>query len=1036
MLFLRRRSYSTAVLMLLITVLSFGSVQAQTLLDDFNNSGTWTGSGGTYLGTLWRQYDNTRFNGRTTFGNPATAGTEGSTNFIRLRADSTGGTGNRLFFGAEMNTIAYYQPQVGRYIDWQARVRFLSADGSSLSGVVSAFWAYQDADVPNTNIRESDEIDAEFVGKLPENKTQHELHTTTFNDWEVYNSGPDNGKPVVHQDNWYNDLVHFNTQRQPYPSGLTFANWFWVRIRWHRQPNVTLTINGTPTSVPVYQVTWFLSPNTSTTPPAESAYTRVHSTTDAVPDEQMQLKLNIWVPDSSWGEAYDSTLAAGTTPLKSFYFDVDKVYADTVTPADATPPTVTLNASPVHTWSYASVTSISGTASDASGIAEVRCQLMRLQNAAGQSVREWWDGSGWPGKPVGLLATGTSNWTWSLPANLPDGRYGFFAIARDGAGNLSPLQTAYTGTSSTSQFRNATQFYFEIDTTPPAVAITQPASGGVYPSLAQATGTVSDRVGLPSNGVQVRLQRSSDSLFWNGSSWVGGPVDLTAAGTFVPNTSSSWSYALPSLAQGSYTFSIQASDWRGNLSAWTSRAFTITALSITVSTPQSGGSYWPSTLRQATGSTTGSVQTVHGILQRISDGQYWNGTGWQATWAQPLASGTANWTWNFPPASMLTTGQYYFYARAYDAAGNEVLTREHYITINNTTTFTVDKPLAGQTYWPSQIEFASGTITGDIIRINTTLQRISDGLFWNGSGWVVGEYKFIDATAFAGTQPWSWRMPRTQMAPGLYRFVMQPQDTAGNAPLIERDFNYNPAPTLVVNRPLKDNFYLSNQLPSATGTISGEIWRMNYQLQRSDNGWCWNSTTGAWVAGGFTNVVDINPNWVGTKNWEWGFPTLAPGGYWFFVQPQDTSGRAPYAHHFFTVTSGTGAAASPEDGDTLAGEPIDGEPVGDPADSLSPVVLSQGAAARDGDKDGGEVLVTLKFTGPLDAQWAQASPSLWMVNDGAVVPLEVLCTGDTVILRLPGAALPPDEPLRVWWRGALDASGRILAPGEWSTTTP
>lgn len=642
---------------------------------------------------------------------------------------------------------------------------------------------------------------------------------TNWNDWIIDNFGT----PEQRARYAYEDGVHYSSQRAQV-SGLSPTQWHWVRFRWmHLQGDV-------------FQMEWYVNTGMGSTPPA-SWGAPIRRTRDACPDESQQMHFNIWTPDSSWPDAYSASLTPGT-PQRIFALDVDKVYTNTATlSGDTTSPSVTVTR-PQSGYSYHPslnpLTQATGTTSDAggSGLSEVLVRLIRYDTGQQWNGSAWVYGDEFYSNAIYLPAStsnGWANWSFTMPpaSQMPDGKYGLRALARDNAGNMSASH-AYDVLSP--QFSG----YFYIDTTPPTVAITQPVYNGSYSSLAQATGTAADNVGISSTppGVQLRLQRGSDSLYWNGSSWVSGPIDLTATGT------TSWSYTLPSLATGSYTFSVRARDYVGNWSAWTSRAFSITALSITVSTPQHGGSYWPSTLRQATGSTTGNVSTVHGILQRISDAKFWNGTGWQAGWAQPLASGTTNWTWNFPPAASLPTGQYYFYARAYDVAGNEVLTGEHYITINNTTTFTVDKPVGGTTYWPSQIEFASGTITGDIIRINTTLQRISDGLFWNGSSWVAGQYTFIDETDFAGTRTWQWPMPRAQMAPGGYRFFMQPQDTAGNAPFIERDFNYNPAPTLVVNRPLYNGAYTSSQIPSATGTITGEIWRMNYQLQRAGDGWC------------------------------------------------------------------------------------------------------------------------------------------------------------------------------------------------------
>jgi hypothetical protein len=102
------------------------------------------------------------------------------------------------------------------------------------------------------------------------------------------------------------------------------------------------------------------------------------------------------------------------------------------TTGDTVTPLISVS-TPVHTWSYTALTSARGTASDSggSGLKEVSGRLMRYVDNA------YWNGTTWTASAVETPANGTTNWTWAMPANLPDGRYAFRATARDNASNTT-----------------------------------------------------------------------------------------------------------------------------------------------------------------------------------------------------------------------------------------------------------------------------------------------------------------------------------------------------------------------------------------------------------------------------------------------------------------------------------------------------------------------------------------------------------------------------------------------------------------------
>lgn len=222
---------------------------------------------------------------------------------------------------------------------------------------------------------------------------------------------------------------------------------------------------------------------------------------------------------------------------------------------DTVAPTVKVT-TPVNTYSYHSLTQAGGTATDSGpGITRVTVRLFRY------SDNTYWNGSAWTATGTELPASGTTNWTFNLPA-LADGHYYVQSIARDFVGNagVSPV----------------TQFY--IDNVAPKITISAPVNNASYSSLTAATGTAID-VGPAVAWVRGVLIRKSNNTYWNGSTWVSSYTQVAATGT------ANWSYKIPALTAGGYSFQAVSSDYVGNTSYSAPVSFTITtSASVTTST--------------------------------------------------------------------------------------------------------------------------------------------------------------------------------------------------------------------------------------------------------------------------------------------------------------------------------------------------------------------------------------------------------------------------------------------------------------------
>lgn len=158
----------------------------------------------------------------------------------------------------------------------------------------------------------------------------------------------------------------------------------------------------------------------------------------------------MWAPNSTWTVASDAALQPTSDPARNafYHFDVDYVKVITINANGTSPPPPTSGTSPpppadtiapgvavstpIHTYSYRSLSSATGTASDTggSGLKEVRGRLQRLSDGL------YWSGSAWVSALSEPVANGTTSWTFPFP-RLANGKYSYQAIAVDWVGNTA-----------------------------------------------------------------------------------------------------------------------------------------------------------------------------------------------------------------------------------------------------------------------------------------------------------------------------------------------------------------------------------------------------------------------------------------------------------------------------------------------------------------------------------------------------------------------------------------------------------------------
>ena len=350
--------------------------------------------------------------------------------------------------------------------------------------------------------------------------------------------------------------------------------------------------------------------------------------------------------------------------------------------ADSTPPVVSV-ATPTQKQllGTAAFTSITGSATDASGVTQVVVKLFRTRGG----INHYWSGTSFGSAqlqlPAVVASPGATNTTWSfavtpaLRALLDEGEYVAYAYGRDGANNGS----------------SAVARLFTLDGIAPVVSIATPTVSQRFSptSFVSVSGSASDSGGVAQVLITLSRTRNSVTTFWNGTSFGASPVQIPVFLSAAGANNTNWSYSIPNalrsqLDNGAYSLDAFARDRAGNLSQANNRAFLIDSLAplVTVATPTHKQLLTQPAFTSITGSATddAGVSQVVVKLYRTRGGvtSYWNGTSFGSTQVQLPAvlanPGATSTTWEFPVTTalrgQLDGGEYVAYAYGRDALNN------------------------------------------------------------------------------------------------------------------------------------------------------------------------------------------------------------------------------------------------------------------------------------------------------------------------------------------------------------------------------
>jgi len=449
------------------------------------------------------------------------------------------------------------------------------------------------------------------------------------------------------------------------------------------------------------------------------------------------------------------------------------------------------------------------------------------------------------------------------------------------------------------------------DTTAPTSTISFPSAGAFYNATGYTAGCTAgtDEVcgsaadsGSPSSGVnkvQVAIQRSSDSLYWNGSTWVAGISWNDASGT----TSWSYAFAVGNLTNGAaYTVSSRATDNAVNVQTTPdTKSFTFdsTAPSVTLTSVNGSARTFPYLTNVNVTSVGGACTTGDGAVSVT--------LGVNPTTPATATCSSGTWTLTLTTA-LSTDGAYSFAASQTDAAGN--------VGSSGTKTVTIDKT-------PPTVTITSVNATTRTFPYTTNINVTSMGGACTTSDGVVsvtlGGSPTTPATATCSSSAWTLTLTTALSTEGTYTFVASQTDAAGN-----------------VGSSASSSVTIDKTLPSVTLTsVNGSARTFPYLTNvnvTSVGGAC---TTGD---GAVSVTLGVNPTTPATATcsagaWTLTFTTAlsADGAYSFGASQTDAAGNvgssgsksvtidktSPTASSIDTASAGA-TAGRPDNPDTIS----------------------------------------------------------------------------------------------------------------------
>lgn len=500
---------------------------------------------------------------------------------------------------------------------------------------------------------------------------------------------------------------------------------------------------------------------------------------------------------------------------------------------------------------------ITGTASDAtSAVAQVDIRIQRSSDS------QYYNGSGWQASPVWLPALGTTAWAYSFtPSDTVT-----YTVESRATDNAGLVETTYgTGT-------------IAFDSTLPTSDV---GTDGYYRTATWTgaiTGTASD-VGSGVDYVEITLRRTNDGLYYNGSGWQGSAVWLLASGA------ENWSYAFAPTPGVTYEAHSRATDSVGNQQTAYGAGSFMLDVGLPTSAVETDGYYgtvtWTGYITGTASDAESDVARVEITIRRGSDNYYYNGAWWQATSVWLLTTGTGNWNYPLTPAHGET---YTVQSRAEDAAGNQqtsygsaVIVYDSGVPSSSVTT----SGLLGQAGWAGQIAGLGSDDFSGLQAVDITVQRASDGLYFDGAVWAASP------TWLLATGTTAWTYPFAPAEGITYTVQSRATDRAGNVQtaLGTASFSYDGTPPSSTVG-LSGYYGPVTWTGAITGTASDgqtAVQSVALSIERLADHLYWNGAV--WQA------IEVWLPATGTTEWAYGFVPAAGHSYRVRAKATDQAGN-------------------------------------------------------------------------------------------------------------------------------------------------
>jgi hypothetical protein len=517
----------------------------------------------------------------------------------------------------------------------------------------------------------------------------------------------------------------------------------------------------------------------------------------------------------------------------------------------------------------------------------------------------------------GHAETGTDFDTWSagdpgIASSEVDGSYTVFAVLRE--------ELDYGD-----QDLAASSVQIKLDATKPNVTFLDPAPGefttvfprpmrgiNTDPNGQDGCGGVAGASGLKLFFLSMR--RLSDQKIWDGSAWSDGSWNCYCVTTISPTVDNqgNWNYTMPLAAvtnDDTYEIRAYADDAVLNVGDTTDFTFTVDSTPPyppVISVPANGATI--STLNSISGTAgdrpPGSgIQRVYATLQRVSDNQFWTGSGWGAEtyYLADLAQGSPNvgWVVSSGLPNGLANGNYKVRAYAYDWAGNSsVSTNSFAVNIANPfVDFTSPPNLAAYSYFPSVYGTAKAASGHSIARVDLYIYWPSALAYWDGTTWDDQNTTVFHTSLSNGTN-WTFTgtLPSGTNAPeDTYSLIAYAYDELGNYSALVYYFTIDQTqpPQPIFTFPVDGAALRTLRLVRGTATDNpggSGLDHISLLIVRDSDGSYWSGTNWGSLFTGILGTTLSGTNWSRTSLMPAG-TNLAEGSYSLRAVSYDRAGN-------------------------------------------------------------------------------------------------------------------------------------------------